>query len=70
MRKGNLLVAKQNQVKRINESKIWAEVFVDIMNAFDTVDHDILIHRINVAVNRGCCSRLVLLLFDRKNAKK
>lgn len=38
MRKGNLLVAKQNQVKRINESKVWAEVFVDIMSTNVFVD--------------------------------
>lgn len=37
----------------INESKVCAGTFVDIMKLFDAVDYDILLHRMNVAGTRG-----------------
>lgn len=37
----------------INESKVCAGTFVDVMKGFDAVDHDILLHLMNVAGTRG-----------------
>lgn len=37
----------------IHESKVCAGTFVDVMKALDAVDHDILLHRMNVAGTRG-----------------
>lgn len=37
----------------INESKVCAGTFDDVMKTLDAVDHDILLHRMNVAGTRG-----------------
>ena len=60
-----LLEAKDNWAFNSNSGSVHAVVFLDLKKAFDTMDHDILLSKLDTYVIRGAENNWFKVLLER-----